>query len=80
MNKRNNEHAFSVELYSKTQLSLDQPREVDGSVVIEGVLGELLSKDFVEGVMLELKGTMGILRMDITEAEWTALHPEEVDE
>jgi hypothetical protein len=80
MNKRNNEHAFSVELHSKTKLSLNQPKEVDDPVVIEGVLGELLSKEFVEGVMLELKGTIGTLRMDITEAEWNDLHREEVDE
>ncbi len=80
MNNRENEHAFSIELESKRFLSLDQPKNVDGSVLVEGTLGELLSKEFVEGAMLELKGTRGVLRMDISEAEWDNLHSGEADE
>ncbi|MFX1485015.1 MAG: hypothetical protein ACFFCP_17695 [Promethearchaeota archaeon] len=74
-----NEHAFSIELESKRLLSLEQPKEVNGSVLIEGILGELLSKEFVEGVMLELKGTRGVLRIDITEIEWDNLPREEAE-
>lgn len=77
MNKRENEHAFSIELVSKRYLSLEQHKEVDDSVLVEGVLGELLSKEFVESVMLELRGTRGVLRLDISEAEWNNLHPME---
>jgi pheromone shutdown protein TraB len=71
-----NEHAFSVELDSKRYLSLEQAKNVDGPVLIEGTLGELISKEFVEGVMLELKGTRGVLRLDITESEWDNLFRE----
>ena len=80
MNNCENEHAFSIELESKRYLSLEQPKDVEGSVLVEGTLGELLSKEFVEGVMLELKGTRGILRVDITEAEWNSLRFKEGDE
>ncbi|MFW9809692.1 MAG: hypothetical protein ACFFE6_09955 [Candidatus Thorarchaeota archaeon] len=80
MNKRENNHAFSIELESKRYLSLEQPKEVDGSVLVEGTLGELLSREFVEGVMLELKGSKGVLRIDITETEWNTLSSEESDE
>jgi len=80
MNKRENKHAFSIELESKRFLSLDQPKDVDGSVLVEGTLGELLSKEFVEGAMLELRGTRGVLRVDITETEWNSLLVKEVDE
>jgi len=69
MNNQKNEHAFSIELRSKNYLSLDQPKEVDGSVLIEGTLGELLDLKFVESVMIELTGTRGVLRLDITELE-----------
>jgi len=69
MNDQKNEHAFSIELRSKNYLSLDQPKEVDGSVLIEGTLGELLDLKFVESVMIELTGTRGVLRLDITELE-----------
>jgi len=69
MNNDKNEHAFSIELRSKNYLSLDQPKEVDGSVLIEGTLGELLDLKFVESVMIELTGTRGVLRLDITECE-----------
>ncbi|MFX1606897.1 MAG: hypothetical protein ACFFDD_13465 [Promethearchaeota archaeon] len=80
MTNRENKHAFSIELDSKRFLSLEQPKDVDGSVLVEGTLGELLSKEFVEGVMLELKGTHGVLRIDLTETEWDNLQLGEVDE
>jgi hypothetical protein len=79
MNNRVNDHAFSIELDSKRYLSLEQPKDVDGPVLVEGTLGELLSKEFVEGAMLELKGTRGVLRLDITESEWNNLVRMEVD-
>lgn len=79
MNNQTNEHAFSIELRSKSYLSLDQPKEVEGSVLIEGTLGELQSLMFVEGVMIELKGTRGVLRMDMTESEWNQLLRKEVE-
>ena len=73
MNTQTNEHSFSIELRSKSYLSLEQPKDVDGSVLIEGSLGDLKKLIFVEGVMLHLEGTRGSLRLDITETEWNRL-------
>ncbi|MFW9769693.1 MAG: hypothetical protein ACFFF9_16755 [Candidatus Thorarchaeota archaeon] len=80
MKHKENEHAFSIELESKRFLSLEQPKDVDGSVLIEGTLGELISKEFVEGVMLELRGSRGVLRLDISETEWNHLIRREGEE
>ena len=73
MNTKTNKHAFSIELRSKRYLSLDQPEDVDGSVLIEGSLGDLKKLIFVEGAMLHFEGARGTLRLDITEDEWVRL-------
>ena len=70
---RTEEHAFSIELNSKDCLGIEVPRQVNGSVLVEGSLGELSVLRFVEGVMLEIKGSNGTFRMDITESEWVSL-------
>ena len=38
-------------------------------VLFEGFLGELKDISLVEGLMLEFRGSYGILRMDMTEEE-----------
>jgi hypothetical protein len=38
-------------------------------VLVEGFLGELEEMSFVEGAMLELRGSNGVLRMDLKEEE-----------
>ncbi|MFW9792790.1 MAG: hypothetical protein ACFFEE_00690 [Candidatus Thorarchaeota archaeon] len=73
MKNRTNKNTFSIELRSKKLLCLNLPKDVQDPVVIEGTLGNLLTLEFVEGVMLELKGSDGVLRMDITKAEWDHL-------
>lgn len=68
------EHMFSIELKSKEcikQLAL--PSEHEGNVLIEGFLGTLKTLHFVEGIMLEIEGTNGCLRMDFSEDEWKEL-------
>ncbi len=77
MKKQTNEHAFSIELCSKRYVSFEQSKDVESSVLIEGALGDLVSLTFVEGMMLELKGTTGVFRLDITESEWNQLHKKE---
>jgi hypothetical protein len=63
-------HAFSIELKSKEYLKrVAIPTEAGDTVLIEGFLGELEEVDLVEGVMLEIKGANGILRMDLKEEE-----------
>jgi len=70
MGKRIEEHAFSIEMKSekcvKRMSFLDRE---NGHVFFEGYLGELKNVSMVEGVMLEIEGTNGVLRLDITQRE-----------
>ena len=70
INKRSEEHSFSVEMKSEKavrRMSFSD-RESD-HVFFEGNLGELASVSMVEGLMLEIQGTNGVLRLDITQHE-----------
>ncbi len=66
-NKKPSERSFSVELKSNDHIRLGS---LNGDKTwIEGSLGELSETDLVEGVVLEIKGTYGTLRVDVTEEE-----------
>ena len=70
MNKRVEEHSFSVEL--KTEGAVKRMSFLDkenGQVFFEGCLGKLTSINMVEGVMLEIEGDNGTLKLDITQKE-----------
>jgi hypothetical protein len=70
MNKTVEEHSFSVEL--KTEGAVKRMSFLDkenGQVFFEGCLGKLTSINMVEGVMLEIEGDNGTLRLDITQKE-----------
>ena len=41
----------------------------NGKVFFEGFLGELTNVSMVEGLMLEIQGVNGVLRVDITQKE-----------
>jgi len=61
---------FSIELKSRAYIKrVAMSNDVEDRVVIEGFLGELEELSFVEGVMLEIKGVNGILRMDLKKEE-----------
>jgi hypothetical protein len=63
-------HAFSIELKSREYLKLvAMPNDTGDNVLIEGFLGALEAVDLVEGVMLEIQGTNGTLKMDLKEEE-----------
>ena len=63
-------HAFSIELKSKNYLNLlTIPSRVDEQLMIEGFLGELEAVSLVEGVMLDIQGTFGSLKMGLKEDE-----------
>ena len=67
-NKNDKERVFSVELKSKN--SLKNVTLVNGSndsVLIEGTIGELVQATFAEGVVLEVVGKNGVLRLDLGE-------------
>ena len=68
--KSSKERLFSIELKSKAHiknftLMNNSPEEV----LIEGLLGKLERARFAEGVILEVVGSNGVLRVDIGEDE-----------
>ncbi len=74
--KKENEHMFSIELKSKEYVKrIALPNENGGNVLLEGFLGKLQNLNFTEGVMLEIQGANGTLRMDLSEKEVQRLLP-----
>jgi hypothetical protein len=74
--KKGNEHMFSIELNSKEHVRrFALPNENGGNVLIEGFLGKLQSLSFTEGLMVEIQGINGTLRMDLSEKELERLLP-----
>lgn len=64
------ERGFSIDLRSRSAIknaSLDN-RKHEG-VMIEGTLGTLKSAGFLEGMILEVVGTDGVLRVDLMSEE-----------
>ena len=63
-------HGFSVELDDRERVKRFFILNDSGNkVLFEGFLGELKGISLVEGLMLEVRGSNGILRMDLTEEE-----------
>jgi hypothetical protein len=61
---------FSIELNSKSQIErISMSNEKGDGFLIEGFLGELQNLGLVEGEMLEITGSNGVLRTDLTESE-----------
>jgi len=76
--RKESEHMFSIELKSKEHVKrIAMPNENGGNVLIEGFLGELKGLSFTEGIMLEIEGANGTLRMDLKEEELKRLLPKE---
>ena len=72
--KKAEKHTFSIELKSKEYLKLvAMPNGARDNVLLEGFLGDLGVIDLVEGAMLEIQGTNGSFKMDLTEEELTRL-------
>ena len=67
---REMEHSFSVEMKSKKYVrNISISDEDYNRVLLEGFLGELERISLIEGKMLEIKGSYGILRVDLSEEE-----------
>jgi hypothetical protein len=65
-NKSDKERVFSVELKSKNSLkNVTLTNGSSDSVLIEGTIGELLQASFAEGIVLEVVGKNGVLRLDL---------------
>ena len=68
MDKREMEHAFSIEMKSKKHVrNISISNESRDRVLFEGSLGELEELSMIEGAVLEIRGANGILRIDLTE-------------
>ena len=68
--KRHKGRVFSVELKSKRGLkSITLTNGSSDSVIVEGTIGDLVHARFEEGVILEVVGKEGILRIDLEEGE-----------
>jgi len=67
---KNKERVFSVELKSKRNLkNVTLTNGSSDSVLVEGTIGELVQATFAEGIILEVVGKKGILRIDLEEDE-----------
>ena len=66
----NKERVFSVELKSKRNLkNVTLTNGSSDNVLLEGTIGELVQATFAEGIILEVVGKNGILRIDLREDE-----------
>jgi hypothetical protein len=64
------ERGFSVELKSKKNLkNVTLTNGSSDSVLVEGTIGELVQATFAEGIILEIVGKKGVLRIDLGEDE-----------
>jgi len=64
------EHSFSIEMKSKNHVRhVSISNESRDHVLFEGFLGDLQELSMVEGKVLEIRGTNGILRVDLTEGD-----------
>lgn len=74
-----NERIFSVELKSKRHLkNVTLANGASDKVLVEGTIGELVQATFAEGIVLEVVGKKGVLRIDLGEGEITKItkqHP-----
>ncbi len=65
--QKNGESSFSIELKSKEYLkTMNLANGTHEGVVVEGTIGQLLYAQFTEGVMLEVVGKKGTLRIDLS--------------
>ena len=63
-------HVFSVEMKSKRYVrSISISNETKDRVLFEGDLGGLEEVAFIGGSMLEVRGTNGVLRIELGEDE-----------
>jgi hypothetical protein len=67
---KNKERVFSVELRSKGDLkAVTLTSDSSNGVLVEGTIGELVQATLAEGIILEVVGRKGILRIDLREDE-----------
>ena len=67
---KNDDRDFSIELSSNKHLTrLSTSNDPNSCVLIEGTLGRLQHASFVEPEILEVKGSCGVLRLNVRKSE-----------
>ena len=65
--------SFSVEIKSKNYLNKISIRDNDHGVLLEGEYGELCSLSIHEDKLLEIQGSKGVFRIEVTREELTKI-------
>ncbi len=65
LEEKTTENDFSIELCSNRALARISASNDANGVLIEGTLGKLYHVSFVEGIILEVQGSKGTLRLKI---------------
>jgi hypothetical protein len=74
--KNKREHSFSIEMKSMNHLrTFSISSDAPGGVFFEGFLGDIVKLSMVDGMLLEIKGTKGTLRIDLNEEEVKEISP-----
>jgi hypothetical protein len=60
---------FSIEMKSRNHVKRIVLVEEGNGVLIEGFLGELEDIGMIDGILFEVRGTNGVLRMDLNESD-----------
>jgi hypothetical protein len=68
-NKGKGEHSFSIEMGSRKNLSHVSLTDESEGILIKGKLGEIQEISHEEGLMVEIIGEYGALRIDLTNEE-----------
>jgi hypothetical protein len=70
MGKELRERFFSVELKSKVNLkNVTMSNGNHENVLVEGTIGELQRAEFADGVILEVVGDKGVLRINLAQED-----------
>jgi len=70
MSRKTDEHSFSIEMKSEKDVrKMTFADKEDNHVFFEGFLGKLKSIIMVEGMMLQIEGINGTIRLDISKEE-----------
>jgi hypothetical protein len=80
MEKTSKERFFSVELKSKVNLkNITLTNGGHENVLVEGTIGELQHAGFAEGVILEIVGDKGVLRINLSQDEIRSKEKQEME-
>jgi len=62
-------HSFSIEMPSRNTINNLSITDGSTGALIEGDLGENISFEIIEGILLQISGENGVFRLDLREGE-----------